>query len=317
MPPRRPCWSSRSSRSRSAGRSRGCRRCASKALFAFPRALEVAARRARRLRLLPHRLRRARRHRRAEREPRADRGLRRLLGRRAVRVAALRRRLRGCSARGGRSGARPAGSPSASRASCRSRSTYPERLGRFPAAAVLFGFAICELCWARATEPGPLAIIMLVYLVVMLVGMSLYGVEPWVRNADGVRRAVRADRLALAARPPRRTAGSSLRVPVHRRGAAGAGRRDGRRCWSSRSARPRSTAPRRARCSTTSRKDLQSFFRDLGVLARPGARVRLRRRARGRGRDRRRDLDARHARDEAPPERARRGGRWRAPSRTR
>ncbi len=62
---------------------------------------------------------------------------------------------------------------------------YPKRLGRIPAAAVLFGFAICELCWARATEPGPLAVIMLVYLVVMLVGMSLYGVEPWVRNADG------------------------------------------------------------------------------------------------------------------------------------
>ena len=61
---------------------------------------------------------------------------------------------------------------------------YPERLGRIPAAAGLFGFAICELCWARATEPGPLALLMLVYLVVMLVGMSLYGVEPWTRNAD-------------------------------------------------------------------------------------------------------------------------------------
>jgi hypothetical protein len=61
---------------------------------------------------------------------------------------------------------------------------YPERLGRWPAAAGLFGFAICELCWARATEPGPLALIMLVYLVTMLVGMSLYGVEAWTRNAD-------------------------------------------------------------------------------------------------------------------------------------
>jgi hypothetical protein len=61
---------------------------------------------------------------------------------------------------------------------------YPERLGRIPAAAGLFAFAICELAWARATEPGPLALLMLVYLVVMLVGMSLYGVEPWVRNAD-------------------------------------------------------------------------------------------------------------------------------------
>jgi hypothetical protein len=62
---------------------------------------------------------------------------------------------------------------------------YPQRLGRIPAAAVLFGFAVCELCWARATMPGPLAILMLLYLIAMLIGMSLYGVEPWTRNADG------------------------------------------------------------------------------------------------------------------------------------
>jgi hypothetical protein len=62
---------------------------------------------------------------------------------------------------------------------------YPERLGRIPAAAVLFGFAVCELCWARATLPGPLGIIMLLYLIAMLIGMSLYGVEPWTRNVDG------------------------------------------------------------------------------------------------------------------------------------
>jgi hypothetical protein len=62
---------------------------------------------------------------------------------------------------------------------------YPRRLGRWPAAAVVSGFAVCELCWASATEPGTLAILMLVYFFAMLVGMSLYGVEPWVRNADG------------------------------------------------------------------------------------------------------------------------------------
>ncbi|WP_028065540.1 hypothetical protein [Solirubrobacter soli] len=61
---------------------------------------------------------------------------------------------------------------------------YPERLGRIPAAAGIFGFAICELCWAKATEPGPLAILMLLYFVAMLIGMSLYGVEAWTRNAD-------------------------------------------------------------------------------------------------------------------------------------
>lgn len=58
------------------------------------------------------------------------------------------------------------------------------RLGRWPAAIGLFGFAICELCWAKATEPAPLAILMLLYLVVMAIGMSLYGVDAWTRNAD-------------------------------------------------------------------------------------------------------------------------------------
>jgi hypothetical protein len=61
---------------------------------------------------------------------------------------------------------------------------YPERLGRWPAAAGIVGFGICELCWGTAREPAPLAVLMLAYVVVMLVGMSLYGVEAWTRNAD-------------------------------------------------------------------------------------------------------------------------------------
>ena len=61
---------------------------------------------------------------------------------------------------------------------------YPERLGRWPAAAGVVGFGICELCWATAREPAPLAVLMLAYVVVMLVGMSLYGVETWTRRAD-------------------------------------------------------------------------------------------------------------------------------------
>jgi hypothetical protein len=72
----------------------------------------------------------------------------------------------------------------ANRAGAPEALTYPERVGRWPAAVGLFAFAVCELCWAKAGEPGPLALLMLVYLVIMLVGMSLYGVEPWVRNAD-------------------------------------------------------------------------------------------------------------------------------------
>jgi hypothetical protein len=61
---------------------------------------------------------------------------------------------------------------------------YPERVGHWPAAAGILGFVICELCWAQAKDPGPLALIMLAYLAIMLVGMSLYGVEAWTRNAD-------------------------------------------------------------------------------------------------------------------------------------
>jgi hypothetical protein len=61
---------------------------------------------------------------------------------------------------------------------------YPARLGHWPAAAGLVAFAICELCWAAARDPGPLAVLMLVYLAIQLVGMSLYGVEAWTRQGD-------------------------------------------------------------------------------------------------------------------------------------
>jgi hypothetical protein len=61
---------------------------------------------------------------------------------------------------------------------------YPDRLGNWPAVAGILGFIICELCWAAAKDPGPLAIIMLAYLAIQLVGMSLYGVEAWTRRGD-------------------------------------------------------------------------------------------------------------------------------------
>ena len=50
--------------------------------------------------------------------------------------------------------------------------------------AGVFFFGVCELCWAAGREPHTLAILGLVYVAVMFVGMSLYGVEPWTRNAD-------------------------------------------------------------------------------------------------------------------------------------
>jgi hypothetical protein len=61
---------------------------------------------------------------------------------------------------------------------------YPRRLGHWPAVAGLLAFAICELCWAAARDPAPLAVLMVIYLMIQLLGMSLYGVETWTRRGD-------------------------------------------------------------------------------------------------------------------------------------
>ncbi|MFA9270828.1 MAG: fenitrothion hydrolase, partial [Baekduiaceae bacterium] len=88
---------------------------------------------------------------------------------------------------------------------------YPERVGRWPAAIGLIAFAWVELVWTRGDEPMVLAVLAVAYAVVMLVGMSLYGVEAWTRNADafGVYfglfariSPLRWERGALFVRPP-------------------------------------------------------------------------------------------------------------------
>jgi hypothetical protein len=61
---------------------------------------------------------------------------------------------------------------------------YPERLGHWPAFAGLLAFVICELCWATGREPGPLAVLMLVYAFAQLTGQGIYGVEAWSRRGD-------------------------------------------------------------------------------------------------------------------------------------
>ena len=61
---------------------------------------------------------------------------------------------------------------------------YPERLGHWPAAAGIFAFVVCELCWGTGREPQPLAILMLVYAFAMLAGQGVYGVEAWSRRGD-------------------------------------------------------------------------------------------------------------------------------------
>ena len=185
---------------------------------------------------------------------------------------------------------------------------YPERLGRWPAAAGLFAFAICELCWAKAGEPGPLALLMLVYLVVMLVGMSLYGVEPWVRNADAfgvlfgligslapigrdAETAASSCACRSAAPPSSRPTAGTVALLVT---AVGSTAFDG---------------AREGALFNDLAQDLQRFFADLGfslsVALELGFVVGLR----AGDRDRRRDLGARHGRHEADRRRRRRGGR--------
>ena len=141
---------------------------------------------------------------------------------------------------------------------------YPERLGHWPAALGIVAFAICELCWAAAADPGPLAVLMLVYLAIQLVGMSLYGVEAWTRRGDAF--GVWFGLIARLAPLGRRADGRLvLRPPVvGTTGAGGAGGHDSA-CCSSGSGRRRSTAPVKGRSSTAWLTDLQDGFTGLGL----------------------------------------------------
>lgn len=62
---------------------------------------------------------------------------------------------------------------------------YPARLGNWPAVATILAFAWIELVYADRDDPSILATVALAYLVIQLVGMTVYGVEQWTRNADG------------------------------------------------------------------------------------------------------------------------------------
>ncbi len=61
---------------------------------------------------------------------------------------------------------------------------YPQRLGRWPAALGVLAFVWVELIWTEGDDPSTLAILALAYAAVQLVGMSLYGVEPWTTRGD-------------------------------------------------------------------------------------------------------------------------------------
>lgn len=62
--------------------------------------------------------------------------------------------------------------------------TYPPALGRWPAVAGILAFAWVELVYSGRTDPSHLAVLMLAYGAVQLVGMSLYGIETWNHKGD-------------------------------------------------------------------------------------------------------------------------------------
>jgi hypothetical protein len=63
---------------------------------------------------------------------------------------------------------------------------YPERVGRWPAAAGIVAFAWMELAYppTERTDPKQLAIVAIAYGVVQLAGMAIYGIETWTTRAD-------------------------------------------------------------------------------------------------------------------------------------
>ncbi len=63
--------------------------------------------------------------------------------------------------------------------------TYPERLGRWPGAVVLFLFAVLELAYWEPDDPRSLAVAIVLYSVVTWLAMLAYGRDEWTRNGEG------------------------------------------------------------------------------------------------------------------------------------
>jgi hypothetical protein len=61
---------------------------------------------------------------------------------------------------------------------------YPRRLGRWPAVAGLFAFAVLELVASNGDKPENVAIATLVYSAATFIAMSLYGVETWIERGE-------------------------------------------------------------------------------------------------------------------------------------
>ncbi len=63
--------------------------------------------------------------------------------------------------------------------------TYPAWLGRWPAAATIFGFAWIELAWVNGQDPSALAFATVLYTVLTLIAMAVFGTDAWLRYGEG------------------------------------------------------------------------------------------------------------------------------------
>jgi hypothetical protein len=64
------------------------------------------------------------------------------------------------------------------------RRPYPPSWGRWPAALGILAFAWLELVYVHKADPPTLATLALVYFVVQLLAMAVFGVEQWCRRGD-------------------------------------------------------------------------------------------------------------------------------------
>jgi hypothetical protein len=62
--------------------------------------------------------------------------------------------------------------------------SYPEWLGRWPAAAGLLGFAWMELAYRNGSDPSTLAIAALVYSAITLLAIACFGTESWIARGE-------------------------------------------------------------------------------------------------------------------------------------
>ena len=92
------------------------------------------------------------------------------------------------------------------------RRPYPERLGRWPAAAGLLAFAWIELASGWSEEPRTLAIAILGYTVLTLAAQAVYGVDTWSRRGEAF--AVYFDLFARIAPFERRDGVVGVRPPL-------------------------------------------------------------------------------------------------------